>query len=73
MVSRRHVAISRGFQARSGGSRLTNGALPEIRYRMGLDGVLRVREEMLVRRIAGSETIFVPRVFRITMAYCTRN
>ncbi|MGB9718544.1 MAG: hypothetical protein ACP5PQ_00395 [Thermoproteota archaeon] len=36
-----------------------NGALPEIRYHMGVDGVLRVREEMLRRRIAGSETIFV--------------
>lgn len=37
----------------------TNGALPEIRYHMGIEGVLRVKEEMVKRGIAGGETMFV--------------
>lgn len=37
----------------------TNGALSAMRYHMGIDGVLNMKEEMKNRGIAGNETMFV--------------
>jgi phosphoribosyl 1,2-cyclic phosphate phosphodiesterase len=37
----------------------THGPMPQVKYHMGIDGVLRVKDEMVRRGIADDETIFV--------------
>jgi phosphoribosyl 1,2-cyclic phosphate phosphodiesterase len=33
--------------------------MPQVKYHMGIDGVLRVKDEMVRRGIANGETVFV--------------
>ena len=37
----------------------TNGRLPQVRYHMGVEGVLKAKKRMLSRRLANKDTIFV--------------
>jgi len=37
----------------------THGPMPQVKYHMGIDGVLRVKDEMVRRGIANGETVFV--------------